>query len=295
MTLVVEPPTETQIADSPSASEVTSSVSQTSPEPETRKAVIDIRNITKVYKMGDVEVQALRGVSLKVYEGEFVSIMGPSGSGKSTMLQILGALDQPTSGEYFLDGVDVAKLRDNQLAAIRNKKIGFVFQSFNLLARTTALRQVELPLLYGGVPNRSKLAKEALESVGLGSRINHLPKELSGGQQQRVAIARAIVTKPAILLGDEPTGALDSRSGQEVLKIFQQLNREKGITIVFVTHDSFVARHTDRIIMLRDGQIVTDRHVPDPYDAATTERPSDDPEIEAMFKETYTAPKELFA
>src|SRR5579859_3902717 len=166
-----------------------------------RKAVIDIRSITKIYKMGDVEVQALRGVSLKVYEGEFVSIMGPSGSGKSTMLQILGALDQPTSGDYFLDGVDVAKMKDSQLATIRNKKIGFVFQSFNLLARTTALRQVELPLLYGGAHNRSAMAKAALESVGLGDRLNHLPKELSGGQQQRVAIARAIVTNPAMVLG----------------------------------------------------------------------------------------------
>src|SRR5579872_5895651 len=205
---------------------------------DNRKAVIDIRNITKVYKMGDVEVNALRGVSLKVFEGEFVSIMGPSGSGKSTMLQILGALDQPTSGEYFLDGVDVAKMKDSQLASIRNKKIGFVFQSFNLLARTTALRQVELPLLYGGARNRSALAKAALESVGLGDRINHLPKELSGGQQQRVAIARAIVTNPAIVLGDEPTGALDSRNGQDVLKIFQQLNRDKKMTVVFVTHDS---------------------------------------------------------
>jgi putative ABC transport system ATP-binding protein len=254
---------------------------------DNRKAVIDIRNITKVYKMGEVEVRALCGVSLNVYEGEFVSIMGPSGSGKSTMLQILGALDQPTSGEYFLDGVNVAKLRDNQLANIRNKKIGFVFQSFNLLARTTALRQVELPMLYAGTPNRSRLARAALEAVGLGDRINHLPRELSGGQQQRVAIARAIVTNPAIILADEPTGALDSHSGQEVLKIFQQLNREKHMTIVVVTHDAFIARHTDRIIMLRDGEIVADHRVPDPYDAATTERPTDDPELEAMFRETY--------
>ncbi|MEP7290052.1 MAG: ABC transporter ATP-binding protein [Chloroflexota bacterium] len=245
--------------------------------------------------MGDVEVNALRGVSLKIYEGEFVSIMGPSGSGKSTMLQILGALDQPTSGEYFLDGVNVAKLNDSKLADIRNKKIGFVFQSFNLLARTPAIRQVELPLLYSGTPNRSKLAKEALESVGLAERIHHLPRELSGGQQQRVAIARAIVTNPAIVLGDEPTGALDSHSGQEVLKIFQQLNRERKMTIVFVTHDSFVARHTDRIVMLRDGEIVTDRRVPNPYDAATTERPAEDPELEAMFKETYSGTKEQYA
>jgi putative ABC transport system ATP-binding protein len=255
------------------------------------KAVIDIRDITKIYKMGEQEVNALRGVSLKINEGEFVSIMGPSGSGKSTLLQILGALDQPTSGQYFLDGVDVSKLGGNKLAEIRNKKIGFVFQSFNLLARTQALRQVELPLLYSGTSNRSRLAKVALESVGLGDRIHHLPTELSGGQQQRVAIARAIVTNPAIVLGDEPTGALDSHSGNEVLKIFQQLNREKKMTIVFVTHDSFVARHTDRIVMLRDGEIISDRAVPNPYDAETVERPSDDPELEAMFKEAYAGAK----
>jgi putative ABC transport system ATP-binding protein len=261
---------------------------------DSREVKIDIRNITKVYKMGDVEVNALRGVSLKVYAGEFVSIMGPSGSGKSTMLQILGALDQPTSGEYHLDGVDVAKLGDNALADIRNRKIGFVFQSFNLLARTSALKQVELPLLYAGTPNRSKLAEEALNAVGLGDRLDHLPRELSGGQQQRVAIARAIVTKPAIVLGDEPTGALDSRNGQEVLKIFQQLNREQNMTIVFVTHDAFVARHTNRIIMLRDGEIVTDRKVVNPYDAETTERPSDDPELEEAFRETYSGKKELY-
>ena len=291
MTLVVEPVAEEQVTASNSQEYHDAGQEQ----PETHKAVIDIRDLRKVYKMGDLEVQALRGVSLKIYEGEFVSIMGPSGSGKSTMLQILGALDQPTSGEYFLDGVDVAKLNDSQLAEIRNRKIGFVFQSFNLLARTPAIRQVELPLLYAGTPNRDSLAKAALESVGLGNRINHLPKELSGGQQQRVAIARAIVTKPAIVLGDEPTGALDSHSGQEVLKIFQQLNREKGMTVVFVTHDSYVARHTDRIIMLRDGQIVADHKVPNPYDAEFTERPSEDPELEAMFREGYTGSKERSA
>ncbi len=291
MAAVVERNAEEQVIDSVSAS-------VTEPTgfafPDDRKAVIDIRNITKVYKMGEVEVQALRGVSLIVREGEFVSIMGPSGSGKSTMLQILGALDQPTSGEYFLDGVNVAKLRDNRLAEIRNKKIGFVFQSFNLLARTNAQRQVELPLLYAGTPGRSRLARAALEAVGLGNRVNHLPKELSGGQQQRVAIARAIVTNPAMILADEPTGALDTHSGQEVLKIFQQLNREKQMTIVVVTHDAFIARHTNRIIMLRDGEIVADHHVPHPYDAATTERPTDDPELEEMFKQTYTGTKEQF-
>jgi putative ABC transport system ATP-binding protein len=252
-----------------------------------RKAIIDIRNITKIYHLGDVEVQALRGVSLTINSGEFVSIMGPSGSGKSTMLQILGALDQPTSGEYYLDGVDVSRLKDSQLAEIRNRKIGFVFQSFNLLARITAQRQVELPLLYGGNRNRAALAKKALEMVELGSRINHTPKELSGGQQQRVAIARAIVTNPAMVLADEPTGALDSRSGQEVLKIFQKLNREQKITVVFVTHDSFVAQHTDRIIMLRDGEIVADRRVANPYDAATTERPSEDHTLKQLFQEGY--------
>ncbi len=260
-----------------------------------RKAVIDIRDITKVYKMGDIEIPALRGVSLQVYEGEFISIMGPSGSGKSTMLQILGALDQPTSGEYYLDGVNVAKLNDSELAAIRNRKIGFVFQSFNLLKRTTAQRQVELPLLYGNGRDRAKRARAALESVGLGSRLNHMPNELSGGQQQRVAIARAIVNNPAIILADEPTGNLDSRSGTEVLKIFQEMNRENGITTVFVTHDPFVARHTDRMIMLRDGEIVADKVVPDPYIAGTVERPSEASELEEVFRETYyEAPTEAF-
>jgi putative ABC transport system ATP-binding protein len=254
-----------------------------------RKAVIDIRDVAKIYKLGDIEVPALRGVSVQVFEGEFVSIMGPSGSGKSTLLQILGALDKPTSGEYYLDGVNVAKLRDTQLAAIRNKKIGFVFQSFNLLKRTTAVRQVELPLLYAGASNRNKRAKTALEAVGLGQRMNHHPNELSGGQQQRVAIARAIVNDPAIVLADEPTGNLDSRSGTEVLKIFQQMNREHGRTIVFVTHDTFVARHTDRVIMLRDGQIIADQKVPHPYDAGEVERPSEAEELELLFKETYHA------
>src|SRR5258708_33522105 len=240
-----------------------------------RKAVIDVRDLTKIYKMGDIEVPALRGVSLRVYEGEFISIMGPSGSGKSTMLQILGALDQPTSGEYYLDGVNVGKLKDTALASVRNKKIGFVFQSFNLLKRTTALRQVELPLIYAGTNNRSARARTALEAVGLESRLNHHPNELSGGQQQRVAIARAIVNNPAIVLADEPTGNLDSRSGTEVLKIFQKMNRENGITTIFVTHDTFVARHTDRIVMLRDGVIVADQDVPNPYEAGSVERPSE--------------------
>lgn len=252
-----------------------------------RRAVIDIRDITKVYQMGDVEVHALRGVDLQIYEGEFVSIMGPSGSGKSTLMYILGALDQPTTGTYYLDGVDVSKLDENQLAIIRNKKIGFVFQSFNLLKRTNALRQVELPLMYGGVAGRSKRAKQALESVGLGKRLDHLPSELSGGQQQRVAIARAIVTEPAMILADEPTGNLDSRSGTEVMQIFQRMNKERGITTVFVTHDPWIARHTDRVIMLRDGAVVADRKVANPLIAGETERPSEAEELEGIFQEVY--------
>jgi putative ABC transport system ATP-binding protein len=252
-----------------------------------RKAVIDIRDIAKVYHMGDIEVHALRGVTLTVYQGEFVSIMGPSGSGKSTIMHILGALDQPTSGEYHLDGVNVARLKDTDLARVRNKKIGFVFQSFNLLKRTTAQRQVELPLIYAGATDRRKRARAALEAVGLGDRLHHLPSELSGGQQQRVAIARAIVNAPAIILADEPTGNLDSRSGTEVLKIFQRLNREHGITTVFVTHDAFVARHTDRVVMLRDGEIVADRAVPRPLVAGEAERPSEAAELESLFKEAH--------
>jgi putative ABC transport system ATP-binding protein len=252
-----------------------------------RKAVIDIREITKVYKMGEMEVHALRGVDMAIYEGEFVSIMGPSGSGKSTMMHILGALDQPTTGSYYLDGVDVAALNDQDLAVVRNRKIGFVFQSFNLLKRTTAQRQVELPLVYAGVRERRKRAAAALDAVGLGNRAGHLPSELSGGQQQRVAIARAIVNSPSIILADEPTGNLDSKSGTEVLKIFQSLNREKGITTVFVTHDAFIARHTDRVIMLRDGQVVADRPIEHPLVAGEVERPNEAAELEAVFKDTY--------
>jgi putative ABC transport system ATP-binding protein len=247
-----------------------------------RKAVIDIRGITKVYKMGEMEVHALRGVDVAVYEGEFISIMGPSGSGKSTMMHILGALDQPTTGSYYLDGTDVAKLNDQELAIVRNRKIGF-----NLLKRTTAQRQVELPLVYAGAGERRKRAVAALEAVGLGNRLDHLPSELSGGQQQRVAIARAIVNSPSIILADEPTGNLDSKSGTEVLKIFQALNREKGITTIFVTHDAFIARHTDRVIMLRDGEVVADRRIAQPLIAGEAERPNEAAELEAVFKDTY--------
>src|SRR5689334_22527057 len=255
-------------------------------EPE-RKVVIDIHDITKMYRMGEIEVHALRGVSLKIYEGEFLSIMGPSGSGKSTLMNILGCLDQPTSGQYFLDGEDVSKLSEQSLARVRNRKIGFVFQSFNLLKRTSALRQVELPLIYAGVPGRSKRAKNALESVGLGQRLDHLPSELSGGQQQRVAIARALVTEPAMILADEPTGNLDSRSGTEVMQIFQRLNREQGITTIFVTHDPWIARHTQRVIMLRDGKIIADRRVAEPLIAGEAERPSEAAEMEGLFRDVY--------
>ena len=252
-----------------------------------RKAVIDIQDITKMYRMGEIEVHALRGVSLKIFEGEFVSIMGPSGSGKSTLMNILGCLDQPSSGAYFLDGDDVSKLSEQALARVRNQKIGFVFQSFNLLKRTSALRQVELPLVYAGVSGRSKRAKSALESVGLGQRLDHLPSELSGGQQQRVAIARALVTEPAMILADEPTGNLDSRSGTEVMQIFQRLNREQGITTIFVTHDPWIARHTQRVIMLRDGKIIADREIAQPLDAGESERPSEAAEMEGLFRDTY--------
>ncbi len=252
-----------------------------------RPAVIDIRGVTKTYTMGEVEVHALRGVGLQIYDGEFVAIMGPSGSGKSTLMNILGALDQPSTGEYFLDGVNVSKMSESELARIRNKKIGFVFQNFNLLKRTSALRQVELPLIYGGASGRSKRAKQALESVGLGSRLDHLPSELSGGQQQRVAIARALVNEPAMILADEPTGNLDSRSGTEVMQIFQSLNRDKGITVVFVTHDSWIARHTQRVVILRDGKVLSDRRVPQPLIAGEDERPSEEDEMEAVLRDVY--------
>ncbi len=260
---------------------------QPAPDEQGRKAVIDVREITKTYQMGDIEVHALRGVDLAIYAGECVSIMGPSGSGKSTLMNILGALDQPTSGDYFLDGVSVSQLSEADLARVRNQKIGFVFQNFNLLKRTSALRQVELPLIYARSANRAKRATAALEAVGLGNRLDHLPSELSGGQQQRVAIARALVTEPAMILADEPTGNLDSRSGTEVMQIFQGLNREQGITIVFVTHDPWIARHTNRVIMLRDGKIVADRAVKDPLTAGESERPSLADEMESILQDVY--------
>ena len=240
-----------------------------------RKSVITIQGMTKVYTMGEHQVRALNGVTLSIYEGEFLSIMGPSGSGKSTMMNMLGALDKPTSGTYLLDGTDVSNLTEDDLADVRNRKIGFVFQSFNLLPRTAALQQVELPLIYAGKRQRAQKAAEALQMVGLGDRLDHKPSEMSGGQQQRVAIARALVNEPAIILADEPTGNLDSKSGTEVMQIFQQLNRERGITVVFVTHDPWIARHTGRVVTLADGLIVRDETIDDPLVAGATERPSD--------------------
>jgi putative ABC transport system ATP-binding protein len=228
--------------------------------------VIELRDITKVYQMGEVKVHALRGASLKVQPGEILTIMGPSGSGKSTMMNIIGCLDQPTGGTYLLEGDDVGHLHDDELAAIRNRRIGFVFQTFNLLARTSALQNVTLPLIYAGVGRSERRAKaqEALEAVGLGHRLDHLPTELSGGQQQRVAIARALVHSPSIILADEPTGNLDSKSGAEVMAVLQGLNRDRGMTVVMVTHDPVIARHTERIVHLHDGKITDNEIVDDP-------------------------------
>jgi putative ABC transport system ATP-binding protein len=229
--------------------------------PSVESGVIELRDITKTYRTGTIEVQALRGITLDIGRGELVAIMGPSGSGKSTLMNVIGCLDQPTAGRYYLDGLEVSQLSDDDLALIRNRKIGFVFQSFNLLPRTTALEQVELPLVYSGLPNRRERAEQALEAVGLADRMRHKPTELSGGQQQRVAIARALVMRPSLILADEPTGNLDSRSSEEIMYLFQALNREERITVVFVTHEPEIAQHTQRIIHVRDGVITSDEPV----------------------------------
>lgn len=233
--------------------------------------LILLQDVTKVYSLGQVEVTALAGVSLEVNPGELVAIMGPSGSGKSTLMNILGCLDQPTSGRYLLEGTDVGRLSDDDLALIRNRKIGFVFQSFNLLPRLRAVEQVELPMIYAGVPHpvRRRRAVELLELVGLGDRLDHRPTQLSGGQQQRVAIARALANNPSLILADEPTGNLDSRSSAEILAVLQRLNRERGVTVIIVTHEADIAHHTRRIVQMRDGLIVRDEPNLNPVDAET--------------------------
>ncbi len=237
------------------------------------EAVIDVADVTKTYRMGEIEVRALRGVSMRVQPGELMAIMGPSGSGKSTLMNILGALDTSSTGSYRLDGEDVSRMDESQLADVRNRKIGFVFQSFNLLPRTSALDNVELPLIYAGISNGRQRCIDALSLVGLGDRVHHKPNELSGGQQQRVAIARALVNRPSIILADEPTGNLDSHSGAEIMRIFQELNEGQGITIIFVTHEQDIAEHTRRIVRLQDGVIVADEAVANPRRAGETEHP----------------------
>jgi putative ABC transport system ATP-binding protein len=222
--------------------------------------MIEIQDVTKVYKMGEEELRALDGVSLRVEQGDWVAIMGPSGSGKSTLMNVIGCLDQPTSGSYKLDDQEVGRMNDEQLAAVRNRKVGFVFQTFNLLPRTSALQNVELPLVYAGAKERRAKAVAVLERVGLGDRLNHRPNELSGGQQQRVAIARALINEPAIILADEPTGNLDSHAGAEIMEIFHQLHAQ-GMTIVMVTHDPEIGNQCKRIVRIKDGQITSDERL----------------------------------
>lgn len=224
-------------------------------------ALIQCEDLWKIYRLGDVEVQALRGLNMSIEQGEFVAIMGASGSGKSTLMNILGCLDQPTTGRYQLNGIDVAGLRPDQLADIRNRQIGFVFQSFNLIPRTSALENAQLPLFYRGMPLREQraMATEALKRVGLQGREGHYPTQLSGGQQQRVAIARALVTSPSLLLADEPTGNLDTQSSQEIMTILDRLNKEQGITIILVTHETDIAAYAEREVVIKDGRVLTDR------------------------------------
>jgi len=234
--------------------------------------LIAVRNLVKTYDLGEMQVRALRGVSLEVFPGEFVALTGPSGSGKSTFMHLLGCLDRPTSGDYMLNGRDVSSLGKRQLSGVRNTDIGFVFQGFNLLTRTTAIDNVELPMLYAGIRNareRRERAAEALKSVGLGERLGHHPNQLSGGQQQRVAIARALVNNPKLLLADEPTGNLDTRTSIEVMGIFQRLNEERGLTIVLVTHEMDIAEYGTRIIGFRDGRVKTDQAVATRRNAST--------------------------
>ena len=232
--------------------------------------MIELQGVTKIYQMGNLEVAALQGVTLSIGRGEMVAIVGPSGSGKSTLMNVLGCLDVPTSGRYILEGEEVGLLGDDRLAGIRNRKIGFVFQTYNLLPRATALANVELPLLYGNDRGRRRRSLEALEKVGLGQRIRHRPAELSGGEQQRVGIARALVKNPSILLADEPTGNLDSMSSMEIMSTLQQLNREEGITVIIVTHEADIAEHTGRVVSMLDGAVVSDQIVKEPRQAVVS-------------------------
>jgi putative ABC transport system ATP-binding protein len=248
--------------------------------------LIEIANLTKIYKLGDVTVHALRGVSLEIDRGSFVAIMGPSGSGKSTVMNILGCLDKPTTGTYLLDGVNVSTLARDQLAEIRNQKIGFVFQQFNLLARTSAVENVELPLLYSSreLKDNHQKSMRALEWVGLKGRELHHPNQLSGGQQQRVAIARSLINDPQIILADEPTGALDSRTSVEIMALFQKLNRDSGMSIIVVTHEPDIASYSNRIIRFKDGHLVSDERVAEPRDAQREleTMPAEEPEPEEV-------------